>query len=219
MSAARHRPEHREARQVAGGSRGAGADRWAGRRHVSDGVVTPKERGHDRFRRLSFIDPLSRRSAASCATALVRCEQAQREPTRVDDPRKIWKLSSMVLKSHSRWATRTPAPRRRVCSHFDGMGAVGRRCTATHNAQRVNLITHLLSQVPYEPLTRKKVTSTKRQESGEYREPDLEPHLIATSDGSTAAGSRCVRRSPLPCRVDRPTSVGPDLEVVACARW
>ena len=68
------------------------------------------------------------------------------------------------------------------CSRFDGMGAVGRRCTATHGRERVNLITHLLSQVPYEPLTRKKVTSTKRQEL-ESRN-DLEPHLIATSDGS-----------------------------------
>ena len=45
---------------------------------------------------------------------------------------------------------------------------------------RLNLITHLLSQVPYGPLARNMVTCPKRQASGKYREPDLEPFLIPT---------------------------------------
>ena len=45
---------------------------------------------------------------------------------------------------------------------------------------RLNLITHLLGQVPYEPLAPKTVTFPERQEPGDYQEPDLEPLMIPT---------------------------------------
>ena len=38
---------------------------------------------------------------------------------------------------------------------------------------RLNLITHLLSQIPYEPLQPKKVKFPARQKPGDYTEPDL----------------------------------------------
>ena len=38
---------------------------------------------------------------------------------------------------------------------------------------RLNLITHLLSQVPYEPLAHKEVTLPERQRAGGYVDPDL----------------------------------------------
>jgi hypothetical protein len=37
----------------------------------------------------------------------------------------------------------------------------------------LNLITHLLGQVPYEPLKPKGITLPGRQKAGDYREPDL----------------------------------------------
>ena len=45
---------------------------------------------------------------------------------------------------------------------------------------RLNVITHLLSRIPYEPLARKKVTLPKRQGPGGYTEPKLELHHIPT---------------------------------------
>jgi hypothetical protein len=45
---------------------------------------------------------------------------------------------------------------------------------------RLNLITHLLSQVPYEPLAPKEVTFPARQSPDDYVEPDLSPRYIPT---------------------------------------
>jgi hypothetical protein len=45
---------------------------------------------------------------------------------------------------------------------------------------RLNIITHLLSQIPYEPLEPLDVELPKRQPSGGYREPDLPLRQIPT---------------------------------------
>jgi hypothetical protein len=45
---------------------------------------------------------------------------------------------------------------------------------------RLNLITHLLSQVPYEPLAPKEIRFPKRQRPGGYVETDHSLHYIPT---------------------------------------
>jgi hypothetical protein len=45
---------------------------------------------------------------------------------------------------------------------------------------RLNLISHLLSQVPYKPLTQRDVTLPKRQRARGYVEPDLPLRYIPT---------------------------------------
>ena len=45
---------------------------------------------------------------------------------------------------------------------------------------RLNIITHLLSQVPYEPLAPRDVELPKRQKADGYREPDLPVRHIPT---------------------------------------
>ena len=76
-------------------------------------------------------------------------EQTRRLEARIDDPRKIWKLSPMDLKSYSRWydysrarddmfkATDTPWAPWHVVRSDDKKRA------------RLNAISHLLSQIPY----------------------------------------------------------------------
>ena len=54
-------------------------------------------------------------------------EQTRRLQSRIDDPRKIWKLSDMDLKSYSRWYDYAPGPRRHVRRHRQRVGAVVRR--------------------------------------------------------------------------------------------
>ncbi len=99
-------------------------------------------------------------------------EQTRRLAARIDDGRKIWKLSPMDLKSYSRWydyskardemfeATDTPWGPWYVANSNDKKRA------------RLNIITHLLSKVPYKEVPREKVTLPKRQKAGGYREPD-----------------------------------------------
>jgi hypothetical protein len=45
---------------------------------------------------------------------------------------------------------------------------------------RLNIISHLLSTVPYEPLKLRDITLPKRQRAGTYVEPDLPLKLIPT---------------------------------------
>jgi hypothetical protein len=45
---------------------------------------------------------------------------------------------------------------------------------------RLNIISHLLSQVPYEPLKPRDIALPKRQRAGKYVEPDLSHRYIPT---------------------------------------
>ncbi len=98
-------------------------------------------------------------------------EQTRRLEARIDDPRKIWKLSPMDLKSYSRWydysrarddmfkATDTPWAPWHVVRSDDKKRA------------RLNVISHLLSQIPYEELERQRPELPNRQKPHGYEEP------------------------------------------------
>ena len=104
-------------------------------------------------------------------------EQTRRLESRIDDGRKIWKLSPMDLRSYGRWydysrarddmfkATDTPWAPWYVVHSDDKKRA------------RLNTITHLLAHVPYEELPREKVKLPDRQKAHGYKEPDY-PYKI-----------------------------------------
>jgi polyphosphate kinase len=99
-------------------------------------------------------------------------EQTRRLEARIDDPRKIWKLSPMDLKSYSRWydysrarddmftATDTPWAPWYVVRSDDKRRA------------RLNVISHLLAQIPHQDLPRDKPALPKRQKAHGYVEPN-----------------------------------------------
>ncbi len=99
-------------------------------------------------------------------------EQTRRLEARIGDRRKIWKLSPMDLKSYSRWydysrarddmfkATDTPWAPWHVVRSDDKRRA------------RLNVISHLLGQIPYRDLPRDKPTLPKKQKAHGYAEPD-----------------------------------------------
>jgi polyphosphate kinase 2 len=99
-------------------------------------------------------------------------EQTRRLSARIDDGRKIWKLSDMDLKSYSRWydysrardemflATDTPWAPWYIARSDDKKKA------------RLNIIKHLLARIPYEDIPRKKIKLPERQKRDGYREPD-----------------------------------------------
>ncbi len=98
-------------------------------------------------------------------------EQTRRFLARINDGRKIWKLSPMDLESHRRWydysrarddmllATDTPFAPWYIVNADDKKRA------------RLNCISHLLSLIPYEEITRESVKLPKRQKSHGYAEP------------------------------------------------
>jgi hypothetical protein len=107
-------------------------------------------------------------------------EQTRRLQSRIDDPRKIWKLSGMDLKSYSRWYDYARA-RDDMFAATDGAWAPWYVVhTDDKRRGRLNLITHLLSQVPYEPLVRKEISFPERQHPGDYTEPNLPLHHLNT---------------------------------------
>ena len=99
---------------------------------------------------------------------------------RDEDGRKIWKLTPMDIKSYTHWydysrardamfaATDTPENPWHVVDSNDKRRA------------RLNCITHLLSQVPYEEVSRKPVKFPKRQPKGDYVEPDYPYNTVPT---------------------------------------
>jgi polyphosphate kinase 2 len=100
-------------------------------------------------------------------------EQTRRLESRINDPRKIWKLSGMDLKSYSRWYDYSRARDAMFAATDTAWGPWYIADADDKKRARLNIISHLLSQVPYKPLPHRDVTLPKRQHSGGYVQPDL----------------------------------------------
>jgi polyphosphate kinase 2 len=98
-------------------------------------------------------------------------EQTRRLEARIDDGRKTWKLSPMDLKSYSRWFDYSRA-RDDMFKATDTAWAPWFVANSDDKKRaRLNIITHLLTQIPYEKAPREKIKLPKRQSQGKYREP------------------------------------------------
>jgi polyphosphate kinase 2 len=99
-------------------------------------------------------------------------EQTRRLEGRIDDPRKIWKLSPMDLKSYSRWHDYSRA-RDDMFKATDTSWAPWHVVRSDDKRRaRLNVISHLLTQIPYEKLPRDKPTLPKRRKAHGYAEAD-----------------------------------------------
>jgi polyphosphate kinase 2 len=100
-------------------------------------------------------------------------EQTRRLEARINDGRKLWKLSPMDLKSYSRWYDYSKA-RDEMFAATDTDFAPWYVANADDKRRlRLNIITHLLKQIPYEEASWEKVKLPKRQKANGYREPDF----------------------------------------------
>ncbi|WP_457207584.1 polyphosphate kinase 2 [Nocardioides sp. P5_C9_2] len=105
-------------------------------------------------------------------------EQTRRLENRIEDPRKVWKLSPTDLASYHR--------------HFDYCRARDAMLAATDTEWapwfvadnndkkrgRLNIISHLLDQIPYEPLPAQEVVMPHKPRSRGYVEPELALHHV-----------------------------------------
>ena len=108
-------------------------------------------------------------------------EQTRRLESRIDDPRKVWKLSDMDLLSYSRWWDYSRA-RDEMIGATDKVWAPWHvAVTEDKKRGRLNIISHLLSCVPYEHPAHKEIKLPRRHKRPEgYREANLEGLLIPT---------------------------------------
>ncbi len=105
-------------------------------------------------------------------------EQTRRLEARITDGRKIWKLSPMDLKSYSRWYDYSRA-RDDMFQASDTSWAPWHVAYSDDKKRaRLNILTHLLSLIPYTDVKRDKIKLPKRQKRGDYREPRYEFKLV-----------------------------------------
>ena len=107
-------------------------------------------------------------------------EQTRRLESRIDDPRKIWKLSDLDLDSYSRWYDYSRARDDMLTATDTGWAPWYLAHTDDKKRARLNIISHLLTQVPYEPYPGLDVELPKRQKPGDYQEPTLAVRRVPT---------------------------------------
>jgi polyphosphate kinase len=138
------------------------------------GFCTEKE-----AKRFMQVTPLFEQLAVESGIILLKYwlevspeEQTRRLKGRINDGRKIWKLSPMDLQSYSKWHDYSKA-RDEMFAATDTPWAPWFVAKSDDKKKvRLNIITHLLGRIPYKEAPRKKVVLPKRQKEGEYKSPD-----------------------------------------------
>jgi polyphosphate kinase len=98
-------------------------------------------------------------------------EQTRRLEDRIEDGRKIWKLSDMDLKSYSRWYDYSRA-RDDMFEATDTAWAPWYVARSDDKRRaRLNIIKHLLAHIPYKEIPRKKIKLPEREKPEGYQEP------------------------------------------------
>ena len=131
----------------------------------------------EQVQRFLRVVPLFERAMVDSGIILIKYwlevstkEQTRRLESRIDDGRKVWKLSPMDLKSYSRWYDYSRA-RDEMFAKTDTPYAPWYVANANDKKRvRLNIISHLLSLIPYGEPPREKVKLPKRQDAGDYRE-------------------------------------------------
>lgn len=90
-------------------------------------------------------------------------EQTRRLQARIDDGRKMWKLTPMDLKSYTRWADYTAARDDMFkYTHSDWAPWIVAQSDDKKRA-RLNIISDILERIPYEDVPRQKIRLPKRE--------------------------------------------------------
>ena len=98
--------------------------------------------------------------------------QEERLRARDKDPRKIWKLSPMDLRSYTHWYDYSIARDAMFAASDTNDSPWFVVDSNDKRRARLNIITHLLDHVPYEEVPHKPVKFPKRQGKGDYVEPE-----------------------------------------------
>jgi polyphosphate kinase len=101
-------------------------------------------------------------------------EQTRRLQGRIDDGRKLWKLSPMDLESYGRWHDYTRARDEMFAATDTDFAPWHVVRSDDKRRARLNCIRHLLASIPYRDVTKamRKVKLPDRKATSKYRSPD-----------------------------------------------
>jgi polyphosphate kinase 2 len=105
-------------------------------------------------------------------------EQTRRLKARMDDGRKLWKLSPMDLKSYNRWYDYSRARDAMFAASDTNWAPWYVADSNDKRRARLNIISHILEQVPYERTPHEEVALPRRQRPGGYVEPTTGPRRV-----------------------------------------
>ena len=117
-------------------------------------------------------------------------EQLRRFKSRMDDPLRRWKLSPMDMESIYRWEDYSRA-KDDMMVHTDTSNSpwfVVESHIKKH--ARLNMISHLLSSIPYEEVELERVELPKRPQIGNYRRPPRDLATYVPDFAATLTGDR-----------------------------
>jgi polyphosphate kinase 2 len=131
----------------------------------------------DQAKRFLKIVPAVEKAVVESGVILVKYwlevsekEQTRRLQARVDDGRKIWKLSPMDMKSYSRWYDYSRARDDMIQASDTPWAPWYVAHSDNKRRARLNIISHFLNLIPYKDVPREKIKFPKRQKPGGYRE-------------------------------------------------
>ncbi|UUC47843.1 polyphosphate kinase 2 [Pseudomonas citronellolis] len=131
----------------------------------------------DQARKFLAVTPLFEKMMVESGIILLKYwlevsaeEQTRRLQDRINDGRKLWKLSPMDLKSYSRWDDYTRARDEMFAASDSSWAPWFMARSEDKRRARLNIISHLLEQIPYKDITRKEVVELpKRGRIGKYK--------------------------------------------------
>jgi polyphosphate kinase 2 (PPK2 family) len=139
----------------------------------------------DQARRFLQMVPLVEKAIVESGVTLLKYwlevspeEQTRRLEARIDDGRKIWKLSDMDLKSYSRWYDYSRARDEMFLATDTSWAPWYVVHSDNKRRARLNTLSHILSKIPCEELARSEVELPKRQGRGDYKEADYPFRVI-----------------------------------------
>jgi len=149
---------------------------WYNRAGVERVMGFTSEEAVQRFLKMA---PLVERAFVDSGISLLKYwlevspeEQTRRLKDRIDDGRKIWKLSPMDLKSYSRWYDYSRARDDMFASTDTPFAPWYVVRSDDKRRARLNLIADLLRRIPYKTAPMEKVKLPKRGKAKGYVEPD-----------------------------------------------
>lgn len=105
-------------------------------------------------------------------------EQQKRMQDRITDPRKIWKLSPMDIKSYSRWYDYSKARDEMIMATDTSWAPWFIVDSNDKRSAHLNIINHILKEIPYAKIPHKEIKLPKRQSKGSYTEPNYPYRLV-----------------------------------------
>ena len=105
-------------------------------------------------------------------------EQTKRLTARIDDGRKIWKLSKMDLKSYTRWDDYSKARDDMFLATDTAWAPWYVARSDDKRRARLNIISHLLSKIPYKDVPHEKVKLPKRHVTAARKQADYAFKLV-----------------------------------------